>query len=173
MLMSCDQRNSKNEHLKHAISEFNKKQRSLHINTYYPEHYTEINTDSIISNTFKVSLKHFTSENQNILLKQTREQRNTKQEFHRVFECDLVVSVSDKIILKERISAETFRDNHPSTFWNNATLEHVWVNQDLSNKNKLSLGISFINPKTNAFKHYEMHIDNKGNERLILIEDHS
>lgn len=173
LLMSCDHRNSKSEHLKHAVSEFNKNQKSIHINTYYPEYYTEIKTDSIISNTFKVSLNNFASKNDNILISESQETWKNTREFHRVFQCDVVVSVSDRIIIKERFSAETFRDNKGSKFWINATLEHVWVNQDLSNQNTLTLGISFINPKTKAFKHYEMHIDPHGNERLMLIEDHS
>lgn len=172
-LMSCDRRTSKKEHLKHAISEFNKNQKSIVINTYYPEHYTETKTDSIISNTFEVSLTNYTSDHNGILIKETTKFQKMTRQLHRVFACDLSVVISDKTIYKQHISAETFQDHNSSKFWNNATLEHVWVNQELSTSDVLSLGISFINPKNNAFKLYEMHIDSFGNERLILIEDHS
>ncbi|OUS00011.1 hypothetical protein A9Q86_11240 [Flavobacteriales bacterium 33_180_T64] len=173
VFLSCDRRTSKKEHLEHAILEFNKKMNTANVNTYYPERYTEIKIDSIISNTFKVSINNYVSSNAKILIKESVKNLKKTSEFHRAFESDILVSVENKIILKTHISAENFIDNSSSHFWKNATLEHVWVNQETSNKNKLSLGISFINPKNDSFMLYEMRIDKKGNKRLTLIEDQS
>ena len=64
-----------------------------------------------------------------------------------IFESDIVVAIEDKIIYSSHISAEKFRGFESSDFWNNATLEHVWVNQEQSNTTTLSLGVSIINPK--------------------------
>nr|WP_321235258.1 hypothetical protein [uncultured Psychroserpens sp.] len=173
VLTSCDGRTSKKERLEHAISEFNKNQKLTSVKHYYPESYAETKTDSLISKTFKVSIKNYTSMDSQILLNQSVKDLKMTSKYHRSFESEIIVTVQDEIIFKRHISAEKFRDISPSEFWKNATLEHVWVNQEISNDKKLILGISFINPKNESYKLYEMRIDKSGNERLTLIEDHS
>jgi hypothetical protein len=171
-LASCDSRKSKIDRINDAVSEFNNNQRLIDLRDYQPESYAETKTDSIISKTFKVSVKNYTVMNQGILIKQTIKNLNKTSLFHRVFESEIVVVVEDKIIYSNHISAEKFRSFESSEFWENATLEHVWVNQEQSNTTTLSLGVSIINPKNKAFKLYEILIDKSGNERLTLIEDH-
>lgn len=173
VLMSCDRRTSKSEHLKKAVSDFNNQYKLNNTNNYYPETYTEIKTDSIVSNTFRVSIKNYSLNDRSIFTKHTSKEKTNTKALHRVFACDLIVSVSDKIVLKEYISADTFQAYESSEFWNNATLEHVWVNHDTSNDQKLSLGVSFINPLNDNYKLYELLVDNHGNERIVLIEEHS
>ncbi|MEO8774320.1 MAG: hypothetical protein ABI263_08330 [Gelidibacter sp.] len=58
-------------------------------------------------------------------------------------------------------------------FWDSATLQHVWVNQELSNIDDIILDISFINPKNDAYKVYRMSIDSHGHQTLNLIEERS
>ncbi|WP_460218758.1 hypothetical protein [Psychroserpens sp. MEBiC05023] len=171
--MSCDKRTSKKERLENAISEFNKNLKLDNIKSYFPKDYIEIKTDSIVSHTFKVNIRNYTSNHKEILLKTSIKNHQTISEYHRSFESEVIVSVKDKIIFKQLISAEKFRDFAPSLFWNTATLEHVWVNQYKSTAEKLSLGISFINPINDSFKLYEMQIDSHGNQRLTLIEEQS
>jgi len=173
ILISCDRKTSKKERLEHAISEFNKNQNLRGVKNYYPESYTEIKTDSIISNTFKVSIKNYVSSEAGILIKKPLNDVTQTAQYHRVFESDIVVAVADKIVFEKHISVAKFKAISASKFWDDATLEHVWVNQDTSNTDKLSLAISFINPKHQTYKLFEMEIDKSGNERLTLIEDHS
>ena len=173
VLTSCDRRKSKIDRINDAVSDFNKKEKLIDLKDYHPKNYTETKTDSIISKTFRVSVKNYTVMDQEILIKQTINNLNKTSQFHRVFESDIIVAVENKIIYNKHISAEKFRDFETNDFWNNATLEHVWVNEEYSNTEKLSLGVSIINPKNKAFKLYEILIDKSGNERLTLIEDHS
>ncbi|WP_047545994.1 hypothetical protein [Psychroserpens sp. Hel_I_66] len=173
IVSSCDSRKSKIDRLKNSVSEFNNNQKSIDLIDYYPKDYTEIKTDSIISNTFKVSVKNFTLKDQGIVLNQSIKNLNRTSKVHRVFVSNIVVSVEEKIIYDRQISVEKIRDLKSSEFWNNATLEHVWVNQEQSNSEYLSLGVSVINPTNKAFRLYELLIDRLGNERLLLIEDHS
>lgn len=108
-----------------------------------------------------------------ILMAESINTRQKVTKYHRVFESDIIVSIEDKIIYDHHISVEKFKNLSASKFWKNATLEHVWINQEASTPIKLSLGLSFINPKDKTYKLYEIHIDQLGNERLTLIEDHS
>ncbi|MDG5491459.1 hypothetical protein [Psychroserpens sp. SPM9] len=173
IFMSCDRRTSKKEHLEQAVIEFNKNLKTIDINTYYPEYYTETKTDSIVANTFTVNIKNYTLMDTDILVKESIKGIQKTSEYHRVFASDVTVAVSDKIIFNKHISTADFEDVSASTFWQYATLEHVWVNQDQCDTKTLALGISFINPKSNAYKLYEMQIDTNGKEYITLIEDHS
>jgi len=173
LFMSCDERTSKRDALKQDIVDFNKNIKPIVLKTYYPEFYTETKTDSIISKTFEVSIKNYSIDGLGILINESIEGLQKASEYHRVFASDVTVAVSNKIIYDKHISVDSFEDLSNSEFWKNATLEHVWVNQEHSNSDQLSLGISFINPVHSTFKLYEMRIDNQGNERLMLIEDHS
>lgn len=173
IFMSCDRRTSQKERLEQAVFEFNKNLNLDDLIHYYPENYTEIKTDSIISNTFKVNIRNYTSMRDEILTEESINAHQKTLTYHRVFESDILVSVEDNTIYNHHISVEKFKDISASKFWENATLEHVWVNQDTSTPVQLTLGVSFINPKDNTYKLYELQIDQLGNERLTLIEDHS
>jgi hypothetical protein len=71
------------------------------------------------------------------------------------------------------LNAKTFVYNTSGLFWDNATLEHVWVNQELSNKDRVNLDVSFVNPKTKSFKIYQLSIERNGNYKIYLKEEQS
>lgn len=173
IFLSCDSKGSTKDRLKQSVSEFNKSQKLIDLKNYYPESYVETKTDSIISKTFSVTVKNYTLMDSEIFISESTKGLRKTSEYHRVFASDIIVSVSEKIIYDKHISAATFEGVSTSKFWQNATLEHVWVNQDDSNSKIVSLGISFINPKSKSSKLYEMQIDKNGNEYITLIEDHS
>ncbi len=168
---SCDHRTSKKDHLKTAVSNFNKNVTLDPFNVYEPKEQVVIQTDSIISDTFQVSIKNYSNSSSAILLSEKISDTGLQSLFHRTFESDILVTVKDDIIFKKHISAAHFSLNPKTGFWKDATLEHVWVNQEYSNSTSLSLGISILNPKLKTFKLYEMLIDREGNETLNLIEE--
>ncbi|WP_033958656.1 DUF4738 domain-containing protein [Psychroserpens jangbogonensis] len=170
---NCDRRGSARENLQNSISEFNEKHTDLDIVSYYPETYTEVQTDSIISNTFKVSIKNYAKMDSQILMNSETDKTRTKLNYHRVFESEIKITLDSKNIFNTTIRAEDFKDASQSEFWKNATLEHVWVNQETSNTKELNLGISIINPKSKAYKLYELIVNTEGKQDLFLIEEHS
>jgi hypothetical protein len=171
---SCNKRESARENLQNSISEFSQKHNHLDIvSYYYPEGYTEIQTDSLISNTFKVSIKNYTKPDAKILMGTETEEQKTILNYHRVFESEITIALASKTIFNTTVNAKDFKDFSPSEFWSNATLEHVWVNQETSNSEALYLGISFINPTNNAYKLYELVVNTEGKQNLYLIEEHS
>ncbi|WP_323788824.1 hypothetical protein [Psychroserpens sp.] len=172
-IFSCDRRESARENLQNSISEFNKKQTNLEVVTYFPEAYTEIQTDSLISNTFKVSIKNYAVMDSQILVSSEADDKKTKLNYHRVFESEIRIDLASKNIFDAKINAEAFKSASSSEFWDNATLEHVWVNQEASNTSEVNLGLSFINPNSNAYKLYELVVDTNGTQYINLIEEHS
>ena len=173
LLTSCDHRMSKIDRINHAVKAFNKNYTLTNLKTYYPKVYTEIKTDSIISNTFEVSVKNYSllsDDNTPIAL---LEYLPTSSEFHRVFVSDITVNIKGKPIYSTHISAEKFKDPQAPEFWKNATLEHAWVNQEQSNADELHVQFSIVNPISKAFKLYKIRIDTYGNDQLTLLKDYS
>ena len=165
--MSCDGRKSKSVSLKESIEEFNKKQLAIETINYYPKEYTEVVTDTVISNKLKIHIKNYSLSHTGITMLDSKE--NLK--LHRVFESEIVISTATKEILNTHISADLFKTMYADAFWNNATLQQVWVNQELSTTQEIKLDMSFINPKDNSYKLYRMSIDENGQQHIDFIEE--
>ena len=170
--LSCDGRQTKKESLEHAISEFNLTSSPIEMVTYQPEAYVEIVTDTIVSNSVKVSIKNYALLDEQILVSDVKDAIYRKINYQRVFASEIHVSSASKDIFSIHISAKQFKAINADPFWDNATLQHAWVNQELSTMNDINLDISFINPKNKAYKLYRMSIDADGKQTLNLIEEH-
>lgn len=169
--MSCDGRKSKSMSLKEAVEEFNKKQMVIETINYYPESYTEVVTDTILSNKVKIHIKNYSLTNEGIVMSASQDISTKTEKQHRIFESEIVITTPTKEILNTHISAEQFKSRYADSFWKNATLQHVWVNQDLSTSEDIQLDISFINPTDNSYKLYRMSVDENGQQQINLIEE--
>lgn len=170
---SCDGRKSHKESLEESVSKFKLKDSNLDIITYYPKQYTEVATDTILSNTFQIKIKNYSLMDNNVIITTSSQENRNKIEYHRVFESEIVVFNKSEKILETTINAEIFKQQSTiNSFWDNATLEHVWVNQESSNDDTVNLEISFINPKDKARKLYQMSIDKLGKYNTFLRDEH-
>ncbi|MGJ8593621.1 MAG: hypothetical protein ACSHXF_13805 [Aquaticitalea sp.] len=165
--VSCDGRKSRSESLKASVAEFNEKQSEIPEVNYYPNEYTEVVTDTIISNGINVHIKNYSLLDKSILMSATE----NGQKEHRVFESEVVISTATKEILNTRISVEMFKSESSDSFWNSATLQHVWVNQELSSSMDVKLDMTFINPTNDTYKLYRLSIDDNGQQQMELIEE--
>lgn len=167
--VSCDGRKSKSVALKESIKEFQQKLTPLA--TFYPKEYTEVVTDTLISNSVKVHVKNYSSLND--VIPMTSADKNPKAKtFHRVFESEIAISTNTKEIFRTKISADQFKNLFNDTFWNNATLQHTWVNEELSTAEEIHLDMSFIDPTTDSYKLYRMSVTMDGQQHLKLIQEH-
>jgi hypothetical protein len=96
---------------------------------------------------------------------------SNSNEMHRLFESEVEVFAASTSVFKTIINAELFATQKDSPFWKQATLEHVWVNQDLSTVKEVFLDVSFLNPITKDFKLYRMTVDISGKHHVHLIEE--
>ncbi len=172
LFISCDGRKSKNVALKESIKAFSQKESNLELVSFYPEEYTEVVTDTIISNKMKVHIRNY-SLDKTILISNSDTTSPKKIRYHRVFESDVIITSPSKELFKTHISAIQFASLHPDEFWDNATLQHVWLNEELSTPEDIQLEMSFINPQNESYKLYRMSVDHFGQQRIILIEEHS
>ena len=167
--MSCDRRTSKKESLQHAISEFKHKQAIMEVVTYIPKEYTQIVTDTVIESKVNVHINNYSLMDDNVVI--TTDKNSYKKEFHRSFESEIVVYRSNVVWFKTLLNAKTFADNNYGLFWNNATLQHAWVNQEESNGENISIMVSFVNPSTESYRLYQLYINETGIYKTSLKEN--
>ncbi|MBO3099380.1 hypothetical protein [Gelidibacter pelagius] len=171
VFLSCDGRQTKKEALERAISKFNLKNTVLENVNYHPEAYVEIVTDTIISNSTNVRIKNYSLLDEQILVSSTTDPKLKALNYQRVFESEIIISKASKDVFRTHISAKQFKAIDTDRFWDSATLQHAWVNQELSTVDDIKLDIAFINPKNNAYKLYRMSVDLYGLQSLNLIEE--
>lgn len=171
--ISCDGRKSKSVALKESIEAFNQDQSNFETVSYYPKEYSEVVTDTIISNELKIHIKNYSIDNEAVLISTLEKTSPKMTTYHRVFESEIVVSTPTKTIFSGWISAAQFTETSSDAFWNNATLQHAWVNQELSTLEQVQVDVSFINPKENSYKLFRMSIDVDGQKHINLIEENS
>lgn len=171
VFMACDGRQTKKEALERAIFEFNLRNSDSEMFNYHPEAYVEIVTDTIISNRTNVHIKNYSLLDEQIFVSSTTKANYKETTYQRVFESEVIVSTASKDVFRTHISAKKFKLLDADPFWINVTLQHVWVNQDLSTDDDIILDMSFINAKNNAYRLYRMSIDPYGQESVNLIEE--
>lgn len=169
--VSCDRRQSKSESLKASIEKFKKDQSETIIISYYPKEYTEVVTDTLLSNTVNIRIKNYSLAAESIAMSTGNSKSPKTQLQHRVFESDVIITRSSKELSNFHISASDFKLKNADSFWKQATLEHVWVNQELSTLEAIKLDVSFINPKDQSFKMFRISIDNNGHQTIDLIKE--
>ncbi len=169
--ISCDGRKSRSESLKSSIGEFKEKHSEVIHMEYYPKEHTEVVTDTLFANNVKVQVKNYSLPDESIWMAQNEKVIPKIEIRHRVFESEVVVSTAVKEIFNTHISAEQFKTVYSDEFWNHATLQHVWVNQELSTSKHIRIDMSFIDPSDNSYKLLRMTIDGQGGQQIHLIEE--
>lgn len=168
---NCDGRKTKKEALENAVSEYNLKYNPSEHVLFYPENPVEIVTDTLFANKIKVHVKNYSLPEAPILISKNKVLGSLKTKYQRAFECEIKISLASKDILTTHISAENFRLKNSDPFWDAATLEHAWVNQEFTSENEIALDIAFINPLNKSYKYYRLAVDLSGNQRMNLIEE--
>jgi len=168
LIIASDRRTSRSEFLKKAVSEYNANEQNKNNYIYTPIDYTEVITDTIIENKVMVHIKNYSLMGENDVISTGNIH---KLEYQRSFESEVVVYNNQGIWFKTILNAKTFPDNNYSLFWDNATLQHAWVNQEESNGNNVSILVSFVNPYSKSYRLYELTIDETGKYKTSLKEN--
>lgn len=171
-LISCDARDRINRTPKEILKEKNLLESFSERISYFPQEYSEVKTDTILSNGYHVNVKTFT-DMESSYLKQFKHDSINYKYHYRDFKAEIVAS-RNSIIFHDVIDKQYIlkHDKTVSYYMETSILKSVWVNQEESlNQNKLVLNILFTQPKTNTEKVFELVIDNKGDKKLINLTD--
>ncbi|TDU40213.1 hypothetical protein BXY82_2259 [Gelidibacter sediminis] len=170
---NCDGRQTKREAFVKAVAEYNLNTTPLPAVIFSPDRNVEIVTDTLIANSLNVRIRNYSLMDAQIVVSRTEMNNSSQIQYQRIFESEITITKASKSILSTHISAKQFKGWSTDPFWKDATLQHTWVNQELSSADAITLEISFINPNTKGYKLYRMYIDTHGKQALHLIEEHS
>lgn len=138
--------------------------------TYIPERYTETITDTILSSGLRVNIKYYSLLNKTVTFGPTTTQNQIVKEHYRQFESQITVFKKDKILFSKTLNTSDFIETDNSTFWSNAILQFVWLDEFASNEEQIQIYCSFLVPNTKAYKSYKVYFNLIGERKIELIE---
>ena len=163
-LISCDGRTRKH---KSSVTVLKEKglldSFSEHI-TFYPETYSESETDTILSNGYRIHIKTFTDMKSHVAL-ETKQGHLTHKEHYRNSIGQIKVFKQGREIFVSTIDKSLFERHSDvlSTNLNQYVLKSVWVDQAQTlSKNQVVVGVWYNKPKSNTYLYYRLLIDPKG-----------
>ncbi|GAA3608587.1 hypothetical protein Q4Q39_09815 [Flavivirga amylovorans] len=169
-LSSCDGRDRKYKTNAEILTENKLLESFTEEIKFIPETYTEIKTDTILSNGFKVKMIYHSLENDFVLESRKMKNDSIAKIHHKNFEAELLVFKDDIIINKSLISKKLFYEFENPTFWASAVMQFIWIDHDASNNDILYLNTSFCIPNTEECKDFIIKIDENGGIQIEKID---
>ncbi|AXT20178.1 hypothetical protein D7030_03430 [Flavobacteriaceae bacterium AU392] len=172
-IISCDGRKRTKQILDNSVSKFKEVAPQIDFKIYHPKVYAEVVTDTLLTNDMHINIKNHTLMNEQIFISEIIDKNKIKKaKYHRKFQSEIKIYKNSIPIVKMIINAKDFKLNTKDLFWNNATLEHAWVNKNTSTSELIYIDFSFINPVNQCHKFYRMEVDKNGNQNIYLLEEH-
>lgn len=178
-LTSCEGRKSQSQALSESIDEF-KKSASLEVDVYVPETYLEHRVDTTLSNGYKVIIKTYSDEENNVLFSKIKDTINY-QTFYRNYKFDISITKNGQLIYNESFDKprvnKDFNYNFNKYSCSNlrdfdklSVLKSIQVNDDLSLKNVVGIDIIYAIPESDKYGYHTLFIDEKGKSNIIQNE---
>lgn len=171
-LLSCDGREKVKRKPIETLKEKNMIESFSTRESYYPKTYSEVKTDTILSNGYTVKVNTFT-DMRSSYLKQFKHDAINYKYHYRDFKAEIVAS-HNSIIFNDVIDKDYIlkHDKSVAYFLKSSILKSVWVNQEQTVKqDKLVVNILFTQPNSNTNKMFELVIEPNGQYKLINISD--
>lgn len=164
---SCDGRhrkyktNTKNLEQNNPLISFNEH------TTFLPKQDLKIVTDTIMNNGFQIKINYNTVGRYNVLKVKNEKLNQAFNVHYKNFEAKLYVLNKGKVINDSIVNKKLFHEFETPQFWNNAIMQHLWVDYQASTEDQLILKTAFNIPNTEIYKDFVLKIDKRG---LIKIE---
>lgn len=176
---SCEGRKTSNQALTESIKEF-KKNASFEVDVYIPENYVEREVDTLLSNGYRVKIKTYTDESQNVLFTKIKDTINY-QTYYRNFKFDISVLKNDKLIYSESFdkpkvnkvlnyNANLTSESDLYNFDKLGVLKSIQVNDDPSYTNMVVIDLLYTIPESNRYASHVLFIDKKGKSNFVKVE---
>ena len=136
---------------------------------YIPEAYTEVNTDTILSNGFRVKIKTYTEMQDNVFNEFTIDSIRYKF-YYRNYTGKLDVFYNNKSILKETINKSYLNKSNDKDFWDDAIMGGIYLNELISTKKEVYISVLYCIPESETCKEFNIIVDKEGNTTLEELE---
>lgn len=129
--------------------------------TYFPEHYSEVLTDTISSSGYHIKLKVYSDMNTSVLKEFKKDTINYKNHF-RNFKGILIVNFNGKEVLNQTLDKSLFTNKENDAFWQEAILGNVTLDYEDSNNNEVLLNAFYRIPETKKYKDFKIIVNSQG-----------
>ncbi|QRM90460.1 hypothetical protein FG167_14875 [Lacinutrix sp. WUR7] len=172
-LSSCDGRDKKHRTTQQDLIENKALDTFSDVVTYFPEKYTQVVTDTILSNGFEVKINTST-DMKNSVLNAFKVDTTNHKHYYRDLISKIEVSKNGQIILSEVIGKPFFLkfDNTLEDYFKISNLTGVWLDEKSAlTKDEIFIYILFNKPETDYSYLYKMIINNQGEYSIKEIEE--
>lgn len=172
-LSSCDGRDKKHRTTQQDLIENKALDTFSDVVTYFPEKYTQVVTDTILSNGFEVKINTST-DMKNSILNAFKVDTTNHKHYYRDLISKIEVSKNGQIILSEVIGKPFFLkfDNTLEDYFKISNLTGVWLDEKSAlTKDEIFIYILFNKPETDYSYLYKMIINKHGEYSIIEIEE--
>lgn len=167
-LVACDGRHRKYKTNVEVLREHNMLDAFLEKAKFIPEQYTEITTDTILSNGINIKIQYHSVADKYIL-GVSQPSHDTTKIYYQNFEAQLKVSKDNTIILNKTIDKSYFFKQEDASFWNAAVMQFVWIDYSATTKNSVQLNTAFCIPDTDICKDFTLTIHENGTIKIREI----
>ncbi|CAH8286267.1 hypothetical protein EV196_106240 [Mariniflexile fucanivorans] len=173
-LMSCNGGKTKKDTLKTSVEKFKDSIGVLEIEAFIPEEYSEVKTDTILSNGFSIRIKTYTDMNRFVTCQYKIDETLTHIDKFRDWISEVTIKKNDVVIFDKTLDANFFLayDKMIADSLPKAINSRVLINEDYPvDKNYVYLLGGFILPESEEIIYYNIKIDSKGTCSLEKIKD--
>ena len=166
---SCDGRDRKHKTNKEILIE-NKLLDSFSERVQYiPETYSEVETDTILNNGFRVKIKTFTEMQDNVFNEFVIDSIKYKI-YYRNYTGQLDVFYNNTSVLKETINKSYLKKNNEEAFWDDAIMAGLSLDEHNSAKKEVSITVLYCIPESEICKEFKIVVDQNGSTTLKELE---
>ena len=163
--LSCDGRGRKHKTNEDVLKENQLLDSFSESIKYIPETYTEVETDTILSNGFRVKIKTYTEMQDNVLNEFTIDTIKYKF-YYRNYTGKLDVYFNNSPILEETIDKAFLNKAKDREFWDDAIMAGISLDDINSTKKEVSITVLYCIPESEICKEFIIIVDKKGNSKL-------
>jgi len=168
-LSSCDGRDRKHKNNKEVLIEHNLLDSFSERIRYIPETYSEIETDTLLSNGFRVNIKTYTEMQDNVFNEFIIDSIKYKF-YYRNYTGKLNIFYNNTAVLKETINKSYLNKNDEKVFWDDAIMAGISIDENNSSEKEVFINVLYCIPESEICKEFKIIVDNKGNTTLKELD---
>lgn len=181
LFQNCDGRDRAHKTTDEALIE-NKLLDSFSQNvSFYPKNYSEVETDTILPNGFKVKIKAYTDMESHVPFSKVKGSITYTKKY-RNFKFDIIVEKDNTLIYQEHFDKDKINNllgynsayfTESSPFYNFdklAILKSIQVDDELSLKNEVLIDILYAIPNSNRLARHTLFVNENGETGFVIVD---
>ena len=169
ILSSCDGRDKATRTIQEDLIEKEVLDTFTEIIKYLPEEYTEVVTDTILSNGFQVRIKTSSDMNHSIL-NEVDENTIKYKYYYRDYIGQLDIYYNNTPVFSNQINKSTFKTIAPNFKWEDAIMGQIALDQENSTKKEVYLDVFYCLVESDICKDFKLIIDQSGTLKVEEIK---